>query len=269
VLELIARHVAVKHHEEVSQMLASIALQNGKKEDDPEYKFRFDPHAYDLHHNFAQDVMYAVAQAEQESNEVDSDALLLQFLDNSRKGIARSYFTGNMMYLRNAERLFGEGTIRFIAAAQPKDGLDEQRTREFQEYFETVPEDWQGRLQIAESFITSKEQFAAYVDSCHGVIPVWIQAMLERPIPEEMTPEYTHNIGLSVGVCHIVLRKIGTDDHHLCKRIKEQYTELLARADEKRTAYMNRFGVNANQVPVRTDRRRRHLTLPPKEVREE
>lgn len=264
VVELIVREIASSKYNEISQKLHEIKTAGGIANDDTSYEFRFLEHAYDAHRSLVGDVIKreAFARQHESEGETEDDTLLMKYLRPVETDMILGYFSGNMMHLRSIEEHFGEGSLRFFASLKDKDGYGSERGALFLNYFATLSDEWPTRLRIASEFIENSESFALYVRSNHEVLAT-IRDYIAAPLPQERTKEYERHIGLACGVLMLIERSLRAPSGPHSRRMHAEYVLLAQKADELRDAYMKRFNLNPNDVPVLTERPERHLTIKP------
>lgn len=264
VVELIVREIAAGKYNEISQKLYDIKRAAGVDDADTSYEFRFQPHSYDVHRTLVGDVIHQEARARQHEaeGETDDDTLLMKYVEPVELQMIQGYFSGNMMHLRSIEKHFGEGSLRFIAALKDTDEYGSKRGTEFLNYFATLSDEWPTRFRIASEFIQNSESFALYVRSNHEVLAT-IRDYVAAPLPEKRTKEYEQHIGLACGVLMLIEKSLRVPAGPHSRRMHAEYEALLKTAEEHRDRYMKTFNLNANDVPVLTERPERHLTVRP------
>ena len=265
VVEMIVHKISESKYNEISQRLHEIKLATGVDGEESRYLFQFIPHAYDAHYDLVDDVIKKEAYARQfdERGETDDDTLLMEYLRPVELEMIQGYFSGNMMHFRSIEKHFGEGSLRLIAALQDTDGSGTERGALFLNYFSTLPDEWPTRLHIASEFIQNTESFALFLRTNIEVLQL-LEAYIEVPLPEARSKEYEQHIGLACGMYGIFERRLKVHAGPHSRRMHAEYVLRSQKAHELRDAYMRKFALNANDVPVLVSRPERHLTLGPK-----
>lgn len=262
VVELIVHKIAGGKYNEISQRLYEIKSTCNQDAQDSLYEFKFYPHLYDSHRSLVGDVIHREAYARQieERGETDDDTLLMTYLEPVELEMMQGYFSGNMMQLRSIEKHFGEGSLRFIASLKDVDGYGSERGAQFLDYFSTLPDEWPTRLRIASEFIQNTESFALFLRANTQTLTV-LNTYIQTPLPQIRTREYEQHIGLACGMYSLFERRLKNHEGPHSRRMHAEYTLLAQRANEIRDEYMKKFQLNANDVPVRTSRPERHLTI--------
>lgn len=262
VIEHIVHEIAVSQYNDIAQRLHEIKSSTGVDAADTRYEFAFQPHDYDAHRSLVSDVMQREAYARQheQEGEIEDDTLLLKYLEPVQAEMVHGYLSGNMMHLRSIEQHFGEGSLRLIAALRDTDGYGSERGVLFRDYFATLSDEWPTRLRIASEFIENSESFALYVRANTEVSHI-VTEYISAPFPSIRNKEYERHIGLACGVLLMIERALRTHSGPHSRRMHGEYKTLLEEADTLRAKYMKTFNLNANDVPVLTERPERHLTI--------
>ncbi len=262
VVEMIVHKISESKFNEISQKLHEIKVAAGVDATHAGYEFRFHPHTYDAHHKLVADVIEKEAYARQheERGQTDDDTLLMEYLVPVEREMIAGYFSGNMMHLRSIEEHFGEGSLRLIAALRDTDGAGTERGALFLSYFDTLHDEWPTRLRIASEFIQNTESFALFLRSNAEVLQL-LSTYIQTPVPHIRSREYEQHIGLACGMYALFEKKLSNASGPHSRRMHGEYVRALAQAHALRSTYMTAFSLNANDVPVRTSRPERHLTI--------
>ncbi len=213
-----------------------------------------DHHSYQLQVSFVDDVL--VRMAKKSLKKLQKEGIGISFkqaLLTEREKMIRGQFTGNMMHLREIEKLFGRGALRFVSALTGNDAKDKniERQMQFHRFLELPESAWAKRLHEAGKFIPEGEMFAGYVLAVCPQLLSAVRSLVATPVPEYADRAYAKKIGLCVGVTRKIMRKIGYQKGPHAQQVAQLFGQLHLQAERLRDDFMHQNGLTSKQVKVR------------------